>query len=183
MTKVTLFEILINVMSAYEALLTLICVVSTFIGVFIFANALIDAGREEHQGNGEIYGTQKLFMKMTLGALLCAPVFVVQLLGNSALGTGYVVTSGGFMYEGAGMSAQQKLAMEAIFKLCVLVGMVAITRAWMLANAIADRKQAEYSWGKVITWLIGGVGMVYLDGLLKFLGDATGFQVLDYLLL
>lgn len=181
MNKVTLFEILINVMSAYESLLTLICIVSTFIGVFIFANALIDAGRDEQQGQGEL--TQKLFLKLTLGALLCAPVFVVQLLGNSALGTGYVVTSGGFMYEGAGMSEQQKLAMEAIFKLCVLVGMVAITRAWMLANAIADRRQGNFSWGKVITWLLGGVGMVYLDGLLKFLGDATGFQVLDYLLL
>ncbi|MCA8197371.1 hypothetical protein [Burkholderia vietnamiensis] len=171
---------LVNIANAFPAISAFITALFGLIGVVMIANALkgfyeIEAGgpaARDHHSHGA------LVWKLFIGAVLTMGAWGIGIIGNTIFGS--QVASGPMSYQGAGLSATQQAAVQAVFACFVLCGYIAFGRGWMLLN---DWKSGRSNggWGTPVVFIVSGVLLVYLQQVLNFAGDVTGINFVNML--
>ncbi|KVV07468.1 hypothetical protein WK77_16920 [Burkholderia ubonensis] len=130
-------------------------------------------GGYQHRTNGG------LMWRLFIGAVLTSLPVAIGVLGNSVFGTD--VASGLMAYQTGGMSAVQRAALDGIFKLFALLGVMSFGHGWMELNRHKSGA-ANVSPRAPLVWIGAGLGLIYLPQVLKVIAWLTGIDVLNLLL-
>lgn len=178
-----LLNALVNFSSVFSPLLTLITIIAAIIGVLMVGRALLNAyvlasddGKWRGQHEPTIGG---IVWSFVIGGILVTPITMVQMLGNTML-DGQAVNGSAMLYQSAGMSAQQQAALKAIFGLLTVAGYIAFIRGWVLLNKHFNGVVRDAA-GTGITFVVGGVALIYLDIILRAISATTGIDFVHIL--
>ncbi|WP_241025633.1 hypothetical protein [Burkholderia sp. Tr-20390] len=164
--------------------MTLVLTVFAFIGVIMVGTAIkgfhdltaygtYGHGGYQHRTNGG------LLWRLFIGTVLTSLPIAIGVLGNSVFGTD--VATGLMAYQTGGMSAVQRAALDGIFKLFGLLGVMSFGHGWLELN----KHKSGMSNGSVrapLVWIGAGLGLIYLPQVLKVIAWATGIDVINVLL-
>lgn len=183
MGNADLLNALINFSSVLDPLLTLIVVVSTIIGVLMVANALMKAYvlslDNAHSWGGNTATVPGIIWSLIIGGILVAPIFMVQLFGNTMLNVS--VNGSGMLYQAAGMTDTQRQALRAIFGMFAIAGFIAFIRGWVVLNKHFNGVIKD-GVGMGLTFILGGTALIYLDVVLDLISEKTGIDFTSILL-
>lgn len=177
-----LLNALVNFASILDPLLMLMVAVCTVMGVLKVAGAFMKLYRlslnDNWVGNGG-EGIGGVVSSMLIGGILVAPVFFVQVFGNTLFNMS--VNGPGMLYQAAGMSESQRQAVRAILGLFAIAGFFAFIRGWLVLDKYMNNVVRE-GMGDGLVSICFGVALVYLDVILDALGEKTGFNFMQILL-
>lgn len=175
-------QMVINMSGSFPAIGQLIEVIFALIGLVLFILALLDMyrmGNDKARSSGPPPTGASITWRIVVSIVLTSLAVMVDITQNTL--TGNAVNSAAFMYQSAGLSASQKLAVQTVLSLFSLAGYIAFGRGWLLLdkhfNGSRDVGVASPIWH-----IIGGTMLVFLDVWLKILSDWTGFDFMKLLL-
>lgn len=174
---------LINFASILDPLLMLMVAGCTVMGVIKVAGALIALYRLA-ENDGKWLGKDEggiggVVSSMLIGGVLVAPIFFVQVFGNTLFNVS--VNGSGMLYQAAGMTESQRQAVRAILGLFAIAGFFAFIRGWLVIDRYMNNVTRE-GMGEGIVTIVFGVAMVYMDVILDAFGELTGFNFMQVLL-
>ena len=179
-----LLTFLVNISSIFDPLIDLIVIISTILGVVLIGKSLL-LGYHLGQNDGKWMahgeaGIKGVIWGFVIGGILVTPIMFVGLMGNTLL-NGEAVTGTGLLYQSAGLSAQQQQAVTAIFGLFTVMGFIAFIHGWLdLHKHFNGESRNGPAMG--VTQIVGGTLLVYLDVVLQFVSEKTGFDFIHILL-
>lgn len=180
-------QMLINISASFDLILDLIQAIAVLMGVLMIATAWYDIyifSLSNPPQSKTQPTTTNIVLRFVAGGIFLTSVAAVQVTGNTLLAQS--VSSQSFLYQGAGLSEQQKQAIKAIFGLFAIAGYCAFLKGWKRiveesrGTAPAGTQGSGYYHG---VWMIcGGVGLVYLDLILDAISEWTGFDLVKVIL-
>ena len=173
MNKADLLTLLINFSSILDPLLTLLVILSTITGVVMVVQGLMNAyalNLNNGRSNATVSG---ILWSLFIGGVLVAPIYTVQIFGNTLLDVS--VNSSSLLYQGVGLTDTQRQAVKAIFGLFSITGFIAFYRGWVTLNKHFNGVIKDGA-GMGMTFVVGGVLLIYLDVLLDIVGEKAGFD-------
>jgi len=180
-------QMLINISASFDLILDFIQAIAVFMGVLMIATAWYDiyvASLPNPPRDAQAPTPTNIAIRFVVGAIFLSSVAVVQVTGNTLLAQS--VSSQSFLYQGAGLSDQQKQAIKAIFGLFAIAGYIAFLKGW---KSIADESKGVAQAGRPgsgyyhgVWMILGGVGLIYLDPILDAISEWTGFDLVKVIL-
>ena len=171
-----LLQLLINISYAVPAAMNLVMVLAALIGLVLTITALIAIWQRSMigmQGGGDSTSLKSIFGRIFIGVILTSSLYWLNISGNTLL-LGRPVNGQTFLYQTAGMSEAQRVALQAVFDLIALVGYIGFIKGWLLLQKFFDNVIRE--WGKAAIYIIFGTLAVYLDEVLEVAGNFTGIH-------
>lgn len=170
-----ILEILINLSQAFSGVFTLIKIVFALIGLILFGLALIDIyvmSNQHSQSANAAKTVAGVVYRILVSVVLTSMFYFVDLTQNTLA---IPSSSGALAYQGAGPSALQKAAIEAIIGCFMIAGYLAFGKGWLLLDKHFNGGREGLS--APIWHIIGGVALVYIDVWVPLFMGIAGFQV------
>ncbi|ABO60242.1 hypothetical protein LA345_37090 (plasmid) [Burkholderia vietnamiensis] len=179
-----LLNLLTLVAGAAPALLALVLAFFAVAGVIMVGTAVKGFYDLTAYGNYGHGGYQHrthggLMWRLFIGSVLTSLPVAIGVLGNSVFGT--EVATGLMAYQTGGMSAVQRAALDGIFKVFAIMGVMSFGHGWVVLNAHKSGT-SNVSPRTPLVWIGAGLGLIYLPQVLKVISWATGIDVLNLLL-
>lgn len=177
-----MLQMFVNIAYAFPAIFGLVQAIFALIGLVMFGQALFDiyALNNEHvqKRANKSLSTSGIITKMIVAVVLTSLIWFIDVTENTLMGAD--ASSGLLMYQSAGMTEAQKMALSAIMGAFALVGYIAFGRGWMLLDKHFNGSNTGV--GASIWHIIGGTILVYMDVWLPKIGQWTGFDLTNILL-
>lgn len=183
MNNPDLLTILTNLYPVLDDLVSLITKICALIGVYLIGSGLVmfyalsaDDGRFRGHGQPTAGGA---ISNCLIGGVLITPLVILQQVGNQ-LFAGSAMTVGPMMYQTAGSTPQQQMAIKAIFGLFMLVGYITFVSGWIKMNKHANGVIKDGAVAALIQ-IIFGAALVYLDQILDMVSGIAGIDFMKVL--
>lgn len=177
-----MLQMFVNISGAFPAILMLVQAIFTLIGLVLFGQALLDLyllnNENAPRRAGKSVSPAGIGWRVIVSVVLTSLVWWVDVTQNT-LG-GQAASGGLMMYQGAGLSAVQRVALEAIMGAFALVGYIAFGRGWLLLDKHFNG--GNNGVGASIWHIIGGTILIFMDSWLPRVGSWVGIDFVNILL-
>lgn len=168
-------QILRNIAKDFPAILNMVFVLSTAIGLYLVGSALYSAFLITNSANNSAWTGRSLpthkevVSSLIIGVILSAPVFFQVAIGRMFFG-GDVLTDTAFVIQTNGMGADAKFVYECVMNLATVAGAIYMLTGWLDINAYHHGKRQEWFDG-FVTVVAGAVLYIlpnFLDAIMKW---------------
>lgn len=179
-------QILRNISKDFPAILDMVFVVSTAIGLYLVGSACYSAFLITNSANnsawtGRSQPTHKeVLSSLITGVILSAPIFFQVAIGRAFFGTD-VLTDSAFVIQTNGMGADAKFVYECIMNLASVAGAIYVLIGWLHINAYHHGKRQEWFDGFVS--IIGGSILYVLPNFLDVIMKWTNWNFVGTLVI